>query len=400
MNLVIIEDSVDMGGVQHSTLNFLKESKNDPDINITILLPGNGPLQAYCSQLKINYVLYPEEKKYSSSVSWFGDKLRMPNVVGLFHNYFNTFKKADSFVNLIKDNSPACDVILTKGMQAHVPGAMAAKKLNVPVVWHVQDYITKNYGGLYRKFFSYLANKHCTHIIADGEPIVNILSNKVQKKSTVVYNGVDVKSFYHPDKKEQHKKELGYNPEEFLIGNVARIVPSKGQLNLVRAFGFVANDIPGARLILVGNPLFGTENYLNTIKAYIEENNLKDKVKITGYINDLTHLYSALDVFVYPATEKDTCPLALLGAMAAGTLVIATRIEGIYEVICQSPDTSFYPKDDVKALAELLKKSYSGNTNSNSNGKANYEYALTHFDNSKYYQSVKTELEKVLLETG
>ena len=87
INILILEDSSDMGGVQHSTLNFVKFLKNRKDVNFFIMLPGNGQLLEELILLDVFVIKLDERKRYSTAVSLFNDKIRVLNPFAFCINY-------------------------------------------------------------------------------------------------------------------------------------------------------------------------------------------------------------------------------------------------------------------------------------------------------------------------
>jgi glycosyltransferase involved in cell wall biosynthesis len=386
MKILIIEDAAEMGGVQHSTLNLLRESINDSGNNFMLFVPEKGLLFQEVSKLGIDVHVYGGFLSRSTSISIWNDYFRMPNIYGLWINYLNGFRNYQKLKKalILRDFRP--DVILTKGMKSHIPGSRLARTLSCPVVWHMQDFITDSYFGLYRKVFSFLVRRFATGIIADGTPILQHLSRKVQRKGLVVFNGISVNKFYRPREKDILKNNLGFNSEDFLIGNVARIVPWKGQLDIVKAFMGLSRDFPNIKLLLVGSPLFGKEDYFHTIKKYIVKNGLDGKVILTGYLNNLEDVYAALDLFVYSSIEKDTCPLSLISSLSAGNPLIVGDIDGVREVVEGAPCCEFYSPGSVTDLTEKMKIFISKKKHIENN--QNMPYALLKFDNSVYYQNM------------
>jgi glycosyltransferase involved in cell wall biosynthesis len=390
MRVLIIEDSVEMGGVQHSTLNLLRESKKDQKNTFVLMVPNLGVLYDNVQLLDVPCFVYNGLQTRSTSISRFNDKLRLPNLVGILNNLIISYLNYKRLSDIVMKEGIKADIILTKGMKSHLPGSRLGREIKCPVVWHMQDFITDSYFGLYRALFSALASKFSSGVIADGSPILDNLSKKVKKKASVVFNGIEVNNFYLPGDKERIKSRLGLKTTDYVIGNVARIVPWKGQLDIVQAFCIVANRFPNLKLVLVGSPLFGKGDYLATIKKYISNNNLQDRVLLLGYVTNLEEVYTSFDVFVYSSVEKDTCPLALLGALAAGNALIVSDIPGVREIVENAPICKFYQLGNLRQLEELLVNQIT--TDVEISDKENMEFAKLHFDNSVHYRTFMSAL--------
>src|SRR5262249_36326771 len=150
------------------------------------------------------------------------------------------------------------------------------------------------------------------------------------------------------------RRELGIPPDALVIGHVARMTPWKGQHYLLDAFARVGRAIPRAHLLFVGAPVFDSGAYERSLRERTAALGLADRVCFAGYRTDLPQVLAAMDLFAYPSVEKDTAPLALLSAMAAGLPVVAFDIEGVREVMGNADDGWLVAVEDVAALARAL----------------------------------------------
>jgi glycosyltransferase involved in cell wall biosynthesis len=152
----------------------------------------------------------------------------------------------------------------------------------------------------------------------------------------VVLNGVDVSAFKPGLDGAGVRAGLGIDPGALVIGNAARLTPWKGQRCLLEAFGLLAQAHPQAHLLLVGSALFDSDRYEASLRQGVREMGLEGRVTFAGFRRDLGHVLAAMDLFAYPALEKDTSPLSLLSAMACGLPVVAFDIPGVHEVVAET----------------------------------------------------------------
>ena len=128
------------------------------------------------------------------------------------------------------------------------------------------------------------------------------------------------------------RKEFNIKKNAYVIGHVGRFTEWKGQLKLVEAFVDYSKQNPKAILFLVGAPTFDSDVF-KKIKSKISHYDLNDKIILTGFQLKLNKMYSIMDMFIYPSLEKDTSPLALLGALGGGLPVALSSIESLQEII-------------------------------------------------------------------
>jgi phosphatidylinositol alpha-mannosyltransferase len=90
-------------------------------------------------------------------------------------------------------------------------------------------------------------------------------------------------------------------------------------------------------------------------ESFVRRARLKDVV-FTGYARDedLPRYYRTADIFCAPNTGNESFGLILLEAMAAGTPVVASGIEGFAYVVTHGVEGLLVPPRDSAALAEAL----------------------------------------------
>jgi hypothetical protein len=107
MRLIILEDQVEMGGVQFSTLNLLAGLQEfASQVEVLLLLPGEGPLTEACRKANYRFQLYEKFALHSSSLSFFKDALRVPHVLGLLKNLALLKKQVRTLQALVQDFAP------------------------------------------------------------------------------------------------------------------------------------------------------------------------------------------------------------------------------------------------------------------------------------------------------
>jgi glycosyltransferase involved in cell wall biosynthesis len=111
-----------------------------------------------------------------------------------------------------------------------------------------------------------------------------------------------------------------------IIGYVGRIEPRKGALDLARAAPAIRAAAPGARVVLVGDDDYGTD------PAYAAAVRGSEGVEHYGWIEGASGLMRHLDVLVLPSS-REPAGTVLAEAMAVGTPVVATRVDGLPEVV-------------------------------------------------------------------
>lgn len=170
-----------------------------------------------------------------------------------------------------------------------------------------------------------------------------------KKKAFVIPNGVDDSSF--PKNKEPHKG--------FVIGAILRVVPIKDVKTLIRAFNFVYQVYPEAKLLIIG-PLDEEKEYANECMNLIEDLNLKSGIIFTGRVN-IKEYMPQIDMIVLTSISEAQ-PLVILESYACATPVVATDVGSCRDLVSGIDDEfgpggiitkPVSPKETANAIIEL-----------------------------------------------
>jgi len=346
--VVFVESAAAMGGVQFSTL-YLAQSLDKGRWKPIVVCPEEGDLINACRESGIETHVLDHPRLWSTSVRVGATRLPNPGAwvwdVGVIVNAARRLKR------FLFQCSP--DLVVTKGLSSHFLGGLAARKLRIPCVWHVQDFISERSFGIYRRAFGRAARWLPQRIIVDGESIQRQLPRSLQPKITVIHNGVDTNLFRPGLDGSGVREELGIPKHHPVIGHVGRITPWKGQHYLIEAFARIANDHPNVSLLLAGAPVFDNDSYQRRLLSMAAQLGLEDRIKFAGYRHDLPNVLAAMDVFAFTSIEKDTSPLALLSAMSCGLPIAAFDIAGVRELMT-SDQCLLTPVGNIEGLADSL----------------------------------------------
>jgi phosphatidylinositol alpha-mannosyltransferase len=168
-----------------------------------------------------------------------------------------------------------------------------------------------------------------------------------QSPCRVIPNGVDVALFGNPDLSPLPEFSDGYN-----ILFVGRLEPRKGLRYLIEAYARVKNVLPQSRLLVVGP--YTVPDRL-PFEREMGRLGLTD-VHFIGYVPDdeLARYYQSSHVFCAPSTGFESFGMVLLEAMAAGTPIVASDIEGYRNVVTHKAEGLLVPPQDADALANAI----------------------------------------------
>ena len=128
---------------------------------------------------------------------------------------------------------------------------------------------------------------------------------------------------------------------------VGRFEPRKGVLDLLKAYRVLRRTGIECRLLLVGG---GPQE--REARRYVATRRLRD-VEFLGRVSDdeKSQLFRTADVFVSPATGRESFGIVLLEAMAAGAPIVASDIHGYKGVVRRGREALLVPPRSPKLIA-------------------------------------------------
>ncbi len=162
-----------------------------------------------------------------------------------------------------------------------------------------------------------------------------------------VHEGIDLAKVDAASPANLHQ-DLWLPHQAPIVGNVAALVPHKGQRHLVDAAARVVQKVPDARFVICG------EGELRGALAHqIRQRHLERHVLLAGFRQDVLSVHKAFDLFVMSSVTEGL-GTSILDAMACGKAVVATAAGGIPEVVVDDVTGLLVPPRDDVAMAEAI----------------------------------------------
>lgn len=179
------------------------------------------------------------------------------------------------------------------------------------------------------------------------------LEEGIQKeKISIIPNGIVPVTLNEADRSEV-RKQMGAGENDVVVLSVGRLVYQKAHEYLVSAMPAVLKELPNVKVGICGDGLLRAD-----LEKQIQSLRLEKEIKLFGMQANVKKYLAAADVFVLPS-RWEGLPIALLEAMSAGLAVIATRVEGVDEVVEEGvhgvlvrPEST---EELVKAILQLSK---------------------------------------------
>lgn len=131
------------------------------------------------------------------------------------------------------------------------------------------------------------------------------------------------------------------------------MTPRKNVDGLVRAFALARQQVPDARLTIVG-PM-PDEAYAQQVREQVATLQLEDAITFVGHV-ETERLVQAMRQCrgIVLFSREETAPTTLAQAMALGKPIVATRVGGIPEMVVDGENGFLVESEDERACADRM----------------------------------------------
>jgi glycosyltransferase involved in cell wall biosynthesis len=191
-----------------------------------------------------------------------------------------------------------------------------------------------------------------SRFIAVSEAVRKCLIEEIwiaPRRITVVYNSSEDIRAKDKGQREIIRRELGFNSQDVVVGNIGRIEEHKGHQFIIEAIAECRKkQLPCKGLILGNGPAKpGLEQSASQL-------GLKEQVVFLEARQNIEEVLLACDIFVQPSTLREGLPLALAEAASSGLALIATDVGGNAEIVRDGWNGFVVPVKDSSVLAQKI----------------------------------------------
>lgn len=140
-----------------------------------------------------------------------------------------------------------------------------------------------------------------------------------------------------------------------VFGIFGRIVRWKGHREFLLAAAQVIDSLPDAYAVIVGDAADLNPGRQADLRRLARELNIEHRVVFTGFVDDVTSHYQAVDVVVHCSIEPEPFGLVIIEAMACGVPVVASSRGAPTEIITDGTDGLLVDPERTDLLAGAIK---------------------------------------------
>jgi glycosyltransferase involved in cell wall biosynthesis len=193
----------------------------------------------------------------------------------------------------------------------------------------------------------------------------------------------------------EYRTKAGLEPNHLVIGFVGSIRRDKGGNELLAACRSFFNDIPDARLLLVGD-----KQFYDTI-----DEDLRDWVSSSVQVvhvppsNEIPQYMACMDVFSLPS-YREGFGLVIVEAEAMGVPVVVSNVPGPIDAMQHEGTGLIIPVKDTTALSSALQILLNDTAKRNAYGLAAVSFTRVHFEQKELMRRILADKEELLTQQG
>lgn len=328
LNIGVITFPIDLKANMIPFKNFLKIISSISDR--TLVITGNeGSNISENKNMQIYLVNYKMGRNFFSRITY-----HLYAQLKILYQFLKIFKQANIWILPINGES-LLPVILV--------GRFIGKKmiLTLPNYTPIIERENDDYLGIFMVFLAKASYFFANYLIIYSKILIKDWDlQKYEKKIFIASE--------HLINFDEFKVMKNYNEKSNIIGFVGRLDEEKGVINFVKAISQIHED--NLFIEIVGDGKL--RKYINN---YIIENNLNDRVIVSGWVSheELPAVLNNFKLLVLPSYTEGL-PNILLEAMACGTPVLTTPVGIINDIIVDLETGFIMENNDPLCIAENI----------------------------------------------
>lgn len=198
----------------------------------------------------------------------------------------------------------------------------------------------------------FVNNTLSTKIIAVAEAAKENLTDTgvSEEKITVIINGVEPLAPLSPDKQSELRGKYGISDSDFVFGIVARLEAVKGQQYFIKAAEKMSEKYNDVKFIIAGTGALE--------KEYKELAAACENIVFTGFVENISEIFSIINVNVNCSYGTETSSLALSEGMSLSKPAIASIYGGNPYMVEDGFNGFLCEKQNVDALFRKMEEIY------------------------------------------
>lgn len=327
--VLYIHNSAQIAGGNRALLGLFDHLNRDRFRPVSVL-PTNGPMQDELRARGVPHVVVPLEAALA------GSPLRALQLIWRLSGLYRR-----EGIRLLHANDGLC----------YRHASIAARMAGIRRICHLQfppDHRTLSWALKVRPDVLITCSKHMGRQLHDAR-----LACLQSVPIVAVENAVDTMRYRPPQDVGQLRRSLEIEVTSQIVTIVGSISERKGHRDFLDAARLILARRPRTLFLVLGEDLEGNGAYRLVMEEHARTCGIADRVRFLGFRTDTADWIAASDLIVLPSL-KEGLPLSLAEAHGCAKPVVATRIDGIPEIVEDGVSGFLFEPHDVEGMSAAI----------------------------------------------
>jgi glycosyltransferase involved in cell wall biosynthesis len=233
-----------------------------------------------------------------------------------------------------------------------IEGAIVAKILKIPHIWHIRELIGDDaYDYSFKKsMITKIINKLSNKVFCDSNGTYNSLVSLGVKKNKIIIIGNIIKK---PSKKEDIRELLDLPSRSQIVAIIGWVRPIKRVENFIK-IAKKFND-GGLYFLIIGKSggNFYLDKYKESLDKIINDNPKLSNIIFVGHVENITSYINSIDILVH-CCEKEAFGRVIAESLLSETPAIAANSDATNDIIINNETGYVVGHNDIEQYAKYI----------------------------------------------
>lgn len=386
--VIFINQSSELYGSDKTLLDLVVGLKYKYNIDPIVIMQNPGLLNIELDKHQIEYHFIPVIKLHKN----------MFTIPYMYHLAKHSILSVIKLRRLVKKNN--VKVIYSNAFSVML-GNMYSLWFSTKHIWHCHEIILspKVFLKVYNKIIKsnlvdeviYNSKTTMTHWVKEDKTLI--------EKGNLVYNGIELNQQLETTEnitKLRNELFSNINNQTLIFGNIGRISDRKGIEILIDSFNQIHQKNPNTRLLFVGSPAPGKEDFQEEMLAKINSYGINNVVKFVSFVHNVFPYWKAIDVAVIPSKEPESFGLVAIEAMLCQKPLIVSNHGGLAEIVEENVTGLKFTPDNLNDLVNSMQHFIHNPNDLKTFGQNGLERVKKNFDINKYVSDIASIIQNKL----
>lgn len=225
---------------------------------------------------------------------------------------------------------------------------LVAKLFGIKNIWMVNEHAE---GLVQRKVLSSMINWLSFRVVVPSQSVRKWIGDQAKVVSSVEL----LDDTRNSKEVNRIRRRIVGKKKIFVLGCVGMFHPKKGQDYFISIGNEILKKYRDVRFVLIGGRINGYEKFREDVENMID----KDKKRyfvFEDFKENILDWMQVLDLIIIPSQYEDPFPLVAQEAMCLGKPIVATAVGGLVEIVKESRNGIFIPRDNPEVSAARISR--------------------------------------------